>query len=40
MSIIRHLIRNAVESFPIDREKKDRLLKRLLRRQKRQGTDT
>ncbi len=34
MNIIRVLVRNAVESFPIDRDKKERLLKMLLRRQK------
>ncbi len=33
----RFLIQRAVESFPIDKGKKDRLLKRLLRME--QGTD-
>ncbi len=35
----RSLIRRAVESFPIDGEKKERLLKTLLRISRKQGAD-
>lgn len=37
MSILKRLIRSAIESFPIDPEKKDRLLGRILEKKKNGG---
>ncbi len=36
MTIIRFLVRTAIESFPVDREKKERLLHLLLHERKRE----
>jgi len=37
MDLLRQLIRSAVESFPVDRQKKEDLLKRLLSTKDRGG---
>ena len=37
MDLIKHLIRSAVESFPVDRQKKEDLLRRLLNTKDRGG---
>jgi len=39
MELLKRLISAAIESFPIDREMKDRLLKKLLDTDVRQGAD-